>query len=189
MRFWAGAQVLKSVGCQKQKPPWKVSGAVGWLHDTARGAIFEYIPHSVFLFASFSRGILLSSWLIPCQSGQPTRTAMKRSVIFLPMGKELRCYNVTAQPFPASARCFLLYPRATVRCFLLYLRASTARCFLLYPRASTCFDAALTWQSWHKSFVPKLVNQTARSVVIVACSVFNSSLRMLKQSKACASLH
>ena len=113
MQFWAGAQVLKSVGCQKQKPPWKVSGAVGWLHDTARGVIFEYIPNSVFLFASFSRGILLSSWLIPCQSGQPARTAMKRSVIFLHMEKELRCYNVTAQPFPASARCFLLYPRAS----------------------------------------------------------------------------
>ena len=71
MQFWAGAQVLKSVGCQKQKPPSKVSGAVGWLHDTARGVIFEYIPNSVFLFASFNRSIVSSSLLIPCQSGQP----------------------------------------------------------------------------------------------------------------------
>ena len=113
MQFWAGAQALKSVGCQKQKPISKVSGAVGWLHDTAFGVIFEYIPNSVFLFASFNRSIVSSFWLIPCQSGQPARTAMKRSVIFLHMGKELRCYNVKAQPFRASARCFLLYLRAS----------------------------------------------------------------------------
>ena len=41
----------------------------------------------------------------------------------------------------------------------------------------------------HLSFVPLVVDQTAQSVVIIACSVFDSSLWRLKQSKACTSLH
>ena len=152
--FWAGAHMLKSVGCQKQKSIWKVSGAVGWLDDAGHGVIFECIPSSVFLVASFNFSIVASCWLIPCESGKPTGTAMQRSAISVHMGKETRCYS---RRFRAPGQCFLL-PRASTSFFDATLRKRDAwsaevEIFGAADLSRNCLRHLHRWQSWHKLFV------------------------------------
>ena len=88
----------KAWGANNKSPFEKCQVLFGWLHDTAWWVICEYIPNSVFLFASFNGCIVSSSWLMSHALGNQPEQRW-HEVRDFPRTAMLQCYSPDFKSF------------------------------------------------------------------------------------------